>query len=84
VEATSRQIAAAAAAAEKQWTKAGSELIHKPAQPAAPAAGQKRRRPQEAAAAAPTEPLTPEQEEAEADDLIARIMSGALWPIYRG
>lgn len=88
VDATSREITLAADAAEKRWARAGSELIHKPpARPVPPvAAGLKRRRAaaEAAAAATPAEPLTPEQEEAETDDLVAKIMSGTLWPTYRG
>lgn len=87
MDATSRQIVLAASAAEKGREHAGTGLLDAPPPPsqqqqaaAAAAAGQKRRRTdavpaaQQAAAA-----VSVPSSEAEADALIAKVMSGELW-----
>lgn len=74
LEANSRQIVVAAAAAEKGNEQAGSLLQ----QPPPPAPGQKRPR-LEAASAGPVAVPTSQEE---ADSLMAKIISGELWPKY--
>lgn len=85
MDATTRQIVLAAAAAEKARVQAGTALLDAPPPlPAAPqqsAAGQKRRRGDAAAVAAVAAPaVAVPVSEAETDSLIAKIMSGELWP----
>jgi hypothetical protein len=92
MDATTRQIVQAAAAAEKARVQAGTALLEGPQQPAQqqsgqqqqPAAGQKRRRGDAAAAAAASSAaaVAVPSNEAEADALITKIMSGELWPKY--
>lgn len=83
MDATTRQIVLAAAAAEKARVQAGTALLDAPPPPPAqqqPAAGQKRRRGDAAAAAATAPAVAVPVSEAETDGLIAKIMSGELWP----
>lgn len=85
MDATTREIVLAAAAAEKARTQVGTPLIETP-QPvqAQTAPGQKRRRADAAAAAAAgsSGPPAVPTNEAETDALLAKIMSGELWPKY--
>jgi len=75
LEANSREIVLAAAAAEKGREQAGSLLQ----QPPPPAPAQKRPRLDAASAAGPV--AAPKSQE-EADALMAKIISGELWPKY--
>ncbi len=82
LEATTRRITLAAAAAQKGREQAGTALLDMQAPPPAARPGQKRGR-AESVPAAPAAGVTVPTTEAETDSLVAKIMSGELWPRYR-
>jgi hypothetical protein len=84
MEATTRQIVLAASAADKGREQAGTALIES-AQPAAPPPPQKRQRVDASGRTTPPPavPIPVPTNEAEADSLISKVLSGELWPAYK-